>query len=100
MISTIRTAHRPKSLLPAGLGALTVLSLLPAIPATAAPVKDPSARPAAHASPRVVTPDERRVAEYLDSLRNKPERLKAFFKALPKGVISTTTCRARQRPSS
>ncbi|MFI6725133.1 adenosine deaminase [Streptomyces atratus] len=85
MISTIRTAHRPKSLLPAGLGALTVLSLLPAIPATAAPVKDPSARPAAHTSPRAVTPAERRTAAYLDSLRNRPEQLKAFFKALPKG---------------
>ncbi|MFE7045165.1 adenosine deaminase [Streptomyces atratus] len=85
MISTIRTARRPKSLIPAGLGALTMLSLLPAIPATAAPVKDPSARPAAHTSPRAVTQAERRTAAYLDSLRNRPERLKAFFKALPKG---------------
>ncbi|MEV7954131.1 adenosine deaminase [Streptomyces sp. NPDC088141] len=89
MISSNRTVHRPKSLLPAGLGALAVLALLPAIPATAAPasapVKDPSGRPAAYASPRAVTRAERRTAAYLDSLRDRPARLRSFFKALPKG---------------
>ncbi|WTA37278.1 adenosine deaminase [Streptomyces sp. NBC_00846] len=89
MMSSNRTAHRPKSLLPAGLGALAALTLLPALPATAAtataPVKDSSSRVAAFASPRVVTAAERRTSAYLDSLRNRPERLKSFFKALPKG---------------
>ncbi|MDV9197499.1 adenosine deaminase, partial [Streptomyces sp. Wh19] len=48
MISTFRTAHRPKSLRTAGFGALAVLTLLPAIPAAASTAKDPSptARPA------------------------------------------------------
>lgn len=89
MISSTRTSHRPKSLLPAGLSALAVLTLLPAIPATAAtataPAKDSSSRVAAYASPRVVTAAERRTSAYLDSSRNRPERLKSFFKALPKG---------------
>ncbi|WP_327369062.1 adenosine deaminase family protein [Streptomyces sp. NBC_01217] len=84
MISSIRTAHRPKSLLPAGLGLLTVLSLLPAVPAAAATA--PAAAPVkADVSPRAVTTAERRTAAHLDSLRNRPARLKAFFKALPKG---------------
>ncbi|MFF1922680.1 adenosine deaminase [Streptomyces sp. NPDC058221] len=87
MISTIRTEHRPKSRLLAGLGALTALALLPAVPATAAaaPVSDTVHRAAAQASPRAVTPAERRTADYLASLQGSPERLKAFFKALPKG---------------
>ncbi|MFE7353081.1 adenosine deaminase [Streptomyces sp. NPDC057543] len=87
MISSNRTTHRPKSLLPAGLGALAALTLLPALPATAAtaPAKDSSSRVAAFASPREVTAAERRTSAYLDSLRNRPERLKSFFKALPKG---------------
>ncbi|WP_406383011.1 adenosine deaminase [Streptomyces sp. NBC_01618] len=89
MISPNRTAHRPKSLLPAGLGALAVLTLLPAVPATAAPgtapAKDSASRVVAYASPRAVTAAERRTSAYLDSLRNRPERLKSFFKALPKG---------------
>ncbi|MFI9625053.1 adenosine deaminase [Streptomyces sp. NPDC052042] len=86
--SSKRTAHRPKSLCAAGLGALTVLSLLPAVPAAAAaPAGGTSSRPAAaeRFSPRAVTPAERRTSAYLDSLRNRPERLKEFFKALPKG---------------
>ncbi|MFF2409176.1 adenosine deaminase [Streptomyces sp. NPDC058092] len=89
MISSNRTVHRPTFLLPAGLGALAALTLLPAIPATAAtataPAKDSSSRVAAYASPRVVTAAERRTSAYLDSLRNRPEGLKSFFKALPKG---------------
>ncbi|MFD0024487.1 adenosine deaminase [Streptomyces sp. NPDC058382] len=89
MISTFRTELRPKSRLLAGLGALTALTLLPAVPATAAatavPAKDTAHRAAAQASPRVVTPAERRTAARLASLQGRPERLKAFFKALPKG---------------
>ncbi|MFJ2130167.1 adenosine deaminase [Streptomyces sp. NPDC087845] len=91
MISSNRTAHRPKSLLPAGLGALAVLTLLPAIPANAAPTpatapaKESSSRVATYASPRAVTAAERRTSAYLRSLRNSPERQKSFFKSLPKG---------------
>lgn len=32
-----------------------------------------------------MTPAEQRTSAHLDSLRNRPERLSAFFKALPKG---------------
>ncbi|WUS99414.1 adenosine deaminase [Streptomyces sp. NBC_00708] len=87
MISTNRTARRPKSSLLAGFGgALALLTLLPAIPATAsAPAQDGAARAAGYASPRAVTPAERRTAAYLDSLRERPARLRAFFKELPKG---------------
>ncbi|MFD7527035.1 adenosine deaminase [Streptomyces sp. NPDC059849] len=86
MISTFRTAHRPKSLRTAGFGALAVLTLLPAIPAAAASTaKDPSPRPAAQALHRPTTPAEARTSARLASLKGRPERLKAFFKALPKG---------------
>ncbi|MFJ2419110.1 adenosine deaminase family protein [Streptomyces brevispora] len=85
MISTFRTEHRPKSRLLAGLGALTALTLLPAVPVAAAPVNDASPQSARQVAPRVVTAAERRTAAYLDSLRNRPARLKAFFKDLPKG---------------
>ncbi|MEU8627214.1 adenosine deaminase [Streptomyces sp. NPDC048669] len=86
-MSTIRTEHRPKSRLLAGLGALTVLTLLPAFPAAAAPAPadDASSQSARPVSPREVTAAERRTAAYLGSLRNSPARLKAFFKDLPKG---------------
>ncbi|WP_330240872.1 adenosine deaminase family protein [Streptomyces sp. NBC_00525] len=89
MISTNRTARRPKSPLLTGFGgALALLTLLPAIPATAAPASaSDSARDGAvrAAAPRAVTPAERRTAAHLDSLRNRPAQLRAFFKALPKG---------------
>ncbi|WP_393060920.1 adenosine deaminase [Streptomyces sp. LN549] len=85
MISTIRTARRPKYPFLAGLGSLAVLTLLPAIPAEAAPANDASPAAAGFTSPREVTAAERRTAAYLDSLRSRPQRLKAFFKALPKG---------------
>ncbi|MEW1692259.1 adenosine deaminase [Streptomyces sp. NPDC091265] len=86
MISTIRTEHRPKSLLLAGVGALTALTLLPAFPAAAAPGNDASPRTAGHGSPRAVTAAELGTAAYLRSLRDRPARLQAFFKALPKGA--------------
>jgi adenosine deaminase len=85
VISTFRTAHRPKSLRTAGFGALAVLTLLPAIPAAAAPANVPSPRPSAQASHRLTTPAEARTSAHLASLQGRPERLKAFFKALPKG---------------
>ncbi|MCG7525552.1 adenosine deaminase [Streptomyces sp. OfavH-34-F] len=87
MISTNRTARRPKSPLLAGFGgALALLTLLPAIPATAAaPARDGAVRATGQPSPRVVTPAERRTAAYLDALRDRPAQLRAFFKALPKG---------------
>ena len=76
----------------AGIGALTVLSLLPAVPAAAAtPVAAPAGDTAVRSTAavpssfRTVTPAEWRTSAYLDSLRNRPERLAAFFKALPKG---------------
>ncbi|MGW6717829.1 adenosine deaminase family protein [Streptomyces sp. NPDC054995] len=85
MISSIRTAGRPTPLLPAGLGLLALLTLLPAVPASAAPVQDPSPRPGATAPGRLTTPAERRTAARLDALRDDPARLKAFFAELPKG---------------
>uniref|UniRef100_A0AAU2VUI6 adenosine deaminase n=1 Tax=Streptomyces sp. NBC_00008 TaxID=2903610 RepID=A0AAU2VUI6_9ACTN len=87
MISTTRTAHRPKPRLLAGLGALAALTLLPSLPATAAaaPTDDASPQSVRQVPPRAVTPAERRTAAYLGSLRNRPERLKAFFEDLPKG---------------
>lgn len=87
MISTNRTARRPKSPLLAGFGgALALLTLLPAIPATAAaPARDGAVRATGQPSPRVVTPAERRTAAHLDALRDRPAQLRAFFKALPKG---------------
>ncbi|WNF30839.1 adenosine deaminase [Streptomyces sp. C11-1] len=84
MISSIRTAHRPKSLVPAGIGALALLTLLPAVPAGAAPAQDPSPT-AVRASHRITTPAERRTAAHLDALGGDPARLRAFFAALPKG---------------
>ncbi|GAA2409259.1 adenosine deaminase [Streptomyces pulveraceus] len=85
VISTFRTARRPKSLRTAGLGALAVLTLLPAIPAAAAPASEPAPRPTAHALPRPVTPAEARTSAHLAALQGRPAKLKAFFKALPKG---------------
>ncbi|MFD8690597.1 adenosine deaminase [Streptomyces sp. NPDC059651] len=86
MISTDRTARRPKSPALARFGgALAVLTLLPTAPAAAAPASDASPRAAGYVSPRAVTPAERRTAAYLDSLGDRPERLRAFFKDLPKG---------------
>ncbi|MFF5771898.1 adenosine deaminase [Streptomyces californicus] len=85
MISSIRTAHRPSSLLPAGLGLLALVALLPAAPASATPVREPSPRAGAQAPARFTTPAERRTDERLDGLRNDPARLKAFFADLPKG---------------
>ncbi|MFE7050105.1 adenosine deaminase [Streptomyces californicus] len=85
MISSIRTAHRPSSLLPAGLGLLVLVALLPAAPASATPVREPSPRAGAQAPARFTTPAERRTDERLDGLRSDPARLKAFFADLPKG---------------
>lgn len=88
MISTIRTARRPKSPRLAGLGALALLTLLPAIPAVpaaAASANDASLRAGGPVSPRAVTAAELGTSAYLKSLQGRPERLKAFFKALPKG---------------
>ncbi|QRV31556.1 adenosine deaminase [Streptomyces californicus] len=85
MISSIRTAHRPSSLLPAGLGLLALVALLPAAPASATPVREPSPRAGAQAPARFTTPAERRTDERLDGLRSDPARLKEFFADLPKG---------------
>ncbi|MGW8376977.1 adenosine deaminase [Streptomyces sp. ODS28] len=85
------SAGTRRALARAGLGALLVLTLLPAQSATAqqdsaagkpastgAPGKD-GARP-----PR--TPGELRAATYLDSVRQDPAKLRRFFTALPKGA--------------
>ncbi|MEV6161392.1 adenosine deaminase [Streptomyces sp. NPDC052052] len=87
MISSTRAAHRPTSLLPVGLGALSVLALLPAVPASAttAPAQGSSPRAASYAAPRPVTQAELGTSRYLESLQNRPEQLRAFFTALPKG---------------
>ncbi|CAM5377510.1 adenosine deaminase OS=Streptomyces sp. ACT-1 OX=1609288 GN=SACT1_0809 PE=3 SV=1 [Streptomyces griseus subsp. griseus] len=85
MTSSIRTAHRPTSLLPAGLGLLTALTLLPAVPAAATPVQEPAPRAGAQAPGRFTTSAERMTDARLDALRNSPARLEEFFGALPKG---------------
>ncbi|MEU6663966.1 adenosine deaminase [Streptomyces sp. NPDC046821] len=66
---------------PAAVAALTALSPLTAGPADARPV---GAKPAKSA-PRPTTAAEARTNAYLASLRNSPERLRAFFQAMPKG---------------
>ncbi|MFB6904710.1 adenosine deaminase [Streptomyces bacillaris] len=87
MIISNRTARRrPKSLVPAGIGALALLAVLPAIPATAAPAQEPVAPAAGPVSYRPLTPAERRTSAQLDALQGDPARLKGFFAALPKGA--------------
>ncbi|MCR8940713.1 adenosine deaminase [Streptomyces sp. OUCMDZ-4982] len=87
MIISNRTARRrPKSLVPAGIGALALLAVLPAIPATAAPAQDPVAPAAGPVWYRPLTPSERRTAAQLDALQGDPARLEGFFAALPKGA--------------
>ncbi|MFJ6631994.1 hypothetical protein ACIQMR_11445 [Streptomyces sp. NPDC091376] len=73
----LRAACRRTAPLHAGLGCLAVLSLLPALPAAARPAQAPAPRPETRA--------KRRVSSYLDSVRDRPEALRAFFRALPKG---------------
>ncbi|MFJ9687829.1 adenosine deaminase [Streptomyces bacillaris] len=87
MIISNRTARRrPKSLVPAGIGALALLAVLPAIPATAAPAQEPVAPAAGPVSYRPLTPAERRTSAQLDALQGDSARLKGFFTALPKGA--------------
>ncbi|MFT9670829.1 adenosine deaminase family protein [Streptomyces rhizosphaericola] len=87
MIISNRTARRrPKSLVPAGIGVLALLAVVPAIPATAAPAQEPPALAAGPVSYRPLTPAERRTSAQLDALQGDPARLKGFFAALPKGA--------------
>ncbi|MFE7538563.1 adenosine deaminase [Streptomyces rhizosphaericola] len=87
MIISNRTARRrPKSLVPAGIGVLALLAVVPAIPATAAPAQEPPAPAAGPVSYRPLTPAERRTSARLDALQGDPARLKGFFAALPKGA--------------
>ncbi|MET9052054.1 adenosine deaminase [Streptomyces bacillaris] len=87
MIISNRTARRrPKSLVPAGIGVLALLAVVPAIPATAAPAQEPPAPAAGPVSYRPLTPAERRTSAQLDALQGDPARLKGFFAALPKGA--------------
>ncbi|AWT47449.1 MULTISPECIES: adenosine deaminase family protein [Streptomyces] len=67
----------------AGLGALTLLSTLSALPAHAGPPARGAQRPAP--APRPLTALERGTAAYLDSVRNDPALLRDFFRRLPKG---------------
>ncbi|GGW77112.1 adenosine deaminase [Streptomyces lucensis JCM 4490] len=65
------------------LGTLGALSLLSALPAAAYPAH-PAAGPAASPA-RQVTAAEARTDAYLRSARNRPADLRAFFRQLPKG---------------
>ncbi|MFI7006203.1 adenosine deaminase [Streptomyces sp. NPDC050145] len=66
---------------PAAAAALAVLSPLAAGPADARPA---DAKPA-WSAPRPATAAEARTDAYLTSLRDSPDRLRSFFRALPKG---------------
>ncbi|OII62514.1 adenosine deaminase [Streptomyces sp. CC53] len=79
-----RFAHRPRTLFPAGLGALSALSLLSASLGAAQPAAA-AAPPGPPSPPGHATPAEARTAAHLESLRDDPDRLRAFFRALPKG---------------
>lgn len=81
-----RTPRRPRlrrrALLPAGLGALSILPLLSMTPATAQAQTAPH-RPAAE--PRPTTVAEAGTDLYLRTIRNSPELLRGFFERMPKG---------------
>ncbi|WP_240134500.1 adenosine deaminase family protein [Streptomyces sp. MUM 178J] len=76
---------------------LAVAALLPAAPATATATEHPHPHPLPHAHPhplphahphprpRPVTPAERRVDAYLKRVQDRPQALRNFFRAMPKG---------------
>ncbi|MFJ2785153.1 MULTISPECIES: adenosine deaminase [unclassified Streptomyces] len=82
----MNTPPRPSTrrrFLPAAVAALTLLPLSAALPAAALPgTAVPAAGPAAS---RVPTPAEARTDAYLASVRERPARLRAFFRSMPKG---------------
>ncbi|MCF6523486.1 adenosine deaminase [Streptomyces sp. JJ36] len=81
-MNTTRPPHpRRRRLLPLGLTA-AVLCLLPALPAAAEPASPPVRPAPEHPAP---TRAERAADTYLDRVRERPGRLRAFFRALPKG---------------
>ncbi|WP_375165685.1 adenosine deaminase [Streptomyces sp.] len=75
-----RTRLRTRRLLPAALGALSLVPLLAATPSAAAPSDE---RPAAPSGAR--TPAEAATAAYLDAVRADPRLARRFFERLPKG---------------
>ncbi|MFJ5094611.1 adenosine deaminase [Streptomyces sp. NPDC088557] len=86
----MNTPPRPSTrrrFLPAAVTALTLLPLSAALPAAALPAAVPgTAVPAAGpAASRVPTPAEARTDAYLASVRERPARLRAFFRSMPKG---------------
>ncbi|MFG2352144.1 adenosine deaminase [Streptomyces sp. NPDC048521] len=72
-----------RRVVPAALGALSVLSLLSALPAAAQPA-DGATRHAVP-PPRQVTAAEARTDAYLRSVHDRPAALRDFFRQLPKG---------------
>jgi adenosine deaminase len=77
----MRTAARRRILLPLGACALSLLSLVPA----AAQTEAAQTAAAQNGAARPGTAAERRVAVYLDSIKDDPAAQRAFFAALPKG---------------
>ncbi|MFL9682963.1 adenosine deaminase [Streptomyces sp. KL110A] len=90
MTTPHRSATR-RRFLPAAVAALGLLPLSAALPASAHPAAGapattaalPAAGPAA--ALRVPTPGEARTDAYLASVRDRPARLDAFFRMMPKG---------------
>lgn len=79
-----RSASR-RRLFPAGLAVLSTLSLLSALPAAAQP-KDARQRSGPEASaPSPRNAAEARTSAHLESIRQRPAKLREFFRELPKG---------------
>lgn len=77
-----------RTLLSAGLGGLTALSLLAALPTAVQSFgESPHSSESAHTSgpPRPLTSGEKRASAYLDSIRDDSAKVRKFFTALPKG---------------
>ncbi|WP_399016260.1 adenosine deaminase [Streptomyces sp. FIT100] len=80
----MRTVRPLRPALPAaGLACLAGLAVLPSLAPLPAPTA--AARQPGPSAPRPVSGAERRVSAYLESVRDRPEALRAFFRALPKG---------------
>ncbi|MGW0464828.1 adenosine deaminase family protein [Streptomyces sp. NPDC003027] len=79
----LRSARGPRTAAVVGLGALTLLASLSALPAGAVPAAPGPGRAVPPSGPVDVL--ETGTAAYLDAVRDDPRRLRAFFRHLPKG---------------
>ncbi|PNE40945.1 adenosine deaminase [Streptomyces noursei] len=77
-----RRATNRRRVLRTGLATLSMLSLLPAVPAAAQIPNSPAPK---SSSARPLGAAEARTAAYLESVRQDPGRLRDFFRQLPKG---------------